>query len=682
MKSAHIAPIKYRPEIDGLRALAVSMVIVVHAFPSKMRGGFIGVDVFFVISGFLIASIILTELRAGKLSFVGFYIRRANRIFPALVLVLLSSLIFGWFALFADEFKSLGRSTAAGAGFVANINLYKEVGYWDVSSKLKPLLHLWSLGVEEQFYFVFPCLLWITWKNKLDIVSVLLVCVVASGIWSYASMNSDQAAAFYLPLQRAWELLSGSILAYLTITSSGQRPKMLGALNHVLHKIIYLRKAEVAPHILNNVAALAGLSMILVAAFGFNASIPFPGRWSLLPVGGALLLIAAGSHAWINRVIFSNKIAVYIGLISFPLYLWHWPLLSFACIVGSGALSNRVGYIAVILSFVLASATYHFLEKPLRNNPTGRGTKALCLAILLALLGGTGFYIDRHEGIRIRAIEKNRSSELFTIRRPSVAWDESNGCFKGLPDIFKYNFLHGHLDGTLVHCDALRIEDVSMALVGDSNAGQFAYDLHARYKTSILTIHSSGRSYIREFDGDETSQAIIAFLLKQTQIKTIIISHLGVGLVQGEFPTLGTEPIINPKYEIGLKKTIHEFQDAGKRVILVLSIPILDFDPKRCQVRPFSKNQNSERCSIPLQEILQSHRSYLDVKKRIVTEFPNLEIIDPMAYLCDKQACYAKKGGVILYADRKHVNFQGSIMVTKPLIELIDRIPTKQVNLN
>jgi peptidoglycan/LPS O-acetylase OafA/YrhL len=363
MNPVHSTTLNYRPEIDGLRALAVLMVIVAHAFPTRMPGGFIGVDVFFVISGFLITGIIQTEMLSGKFRFIDFYIRRANRIFPALIMVLLFSLIFGWFALFVDEYKSLGRSIAAGAGFVANINLYKEVGYWDVSSKLKPLLHLWSLGVEEQFYLAFPFFLWVIWRSKFNIIMVLLLCGLASSIWARFSMDVDPAAAFYLSLQRAWELLSGAALSALSIASAGKQPQQLAKLNLVLHKIKYKSScqtsAKCAPRSLNNVAALTGLVMILIAAFGLDATIPFPGKWSLLPVGGALLLIAAGSQAWLNRVIFSNRIAVYIGLISYPLYLWHWPLLSFAQIVDSGSPSARISNTVIIISFIVSLRSIH-----------------------------------------------------------------------------------------------------------------------------------------------------------------------------------------------------------------------------------------------------------------------------------------------------------------------------------
>jgi peptidoglycan/LPS O-acetylase OafA/YrhL len=654
MTAMQSGPSRYRPEIDGLRALAILLVIMVHAFPASMSGGFVGVDVFFVISGFLIAGIIFTEMELENFSFTAFYIRRANRIFPALILVLGSSLILGWFTLFAEEFKSLGRSIAAGAGFAANINLYTEVGYWDVSGKFKPLLHLWSLGVEEQFYLAFPCMLWIIRKTKLNPVIALLLCSIASGLWARTSMNSDQAAAFYLPLQRAWELMAGAILAALTRHGADQRSS--------------------ASSLVHDLAALVGISMILLATFGLDETIPFPGKWSLLPVGGAALIIAAGSNAWINRVVLSNKVVVYVGLISFPLYLWHWPLMSFASILAGGSMSNAILGTALALSFVLACATYHLLEKPLRLSAPSPGARALALTLVLAVLGSIGYVIYKNEGFRSRPIEQHHAADLFIIKRPALAQDDTNPCFKALPDSFKDKFQQGLLPGTLVHCQAKRMEDVSIAMIGDSNAGQYAKDLHDHFGASILTIHSSGRPYVKNINHDETSQTMLSFLAKQASVKTIIIAHLGVELAQGDKPTLGKVQVLtHPQYEQGLIDTIKDFQAEGKRVILLASIPILDFDPKRCEARPLSSLSLTGQCAIARQDIEKTHSPYLAVMKHFRANFSQLEIVDPMNFLCDQKACYAKQNGLILYSDKKHLNSHGSALVTGPVIDLIER---------
>src|SRR5437870_5550894 len=207
---------KYRPDIDGLRALAVLSVVAFHAFPTSLPGGFLGVDVFFVISGYLISTIILENLDKGAFSLAEFYGRRVRRIFPALLVVLLASYVFGWLALLADEYAQLGKHIAAGAGFVSNLVLWNEVGYFDRSADTKPLLHLWSLGIEEQFYLAWPLLLWFSWKRRFVAPVVLALAAlsfIATALWS----NVDAVATFYSPLTRFWELLGGSMLAWLAL---------------------------------------------------------------------------------------------------------------------------------------------------------------------------------------------------------------------------------------------------------------------------------------------------------------------------------------------------------------------------------------------------------------------------------------------------------------------------------
>jgi peptidoglycan/LPS O-acetylase OafA/YrhL len=213
----HLSHPKYRPDIDGLRAIAVLSVVAFHAFPNLVKGGLIGVDVFFVISGYIISTIIFENLDRGTFSLAEFYARRIRRIFPALLLVLVASYAFGWFALLADEYKQLGKHIAAGAGFVSNIVLWNEAGYFDNSAETKPLLHLWSLGIEEQFYIVWPLLLWLTWKQKFNLLTITIPLAAASFYLSVKGIGKDEVANFYSPQTRFWELLSGSLLAWMTL---------------------------------------------------------------------------------------------------------------------------------------------------------------------------------------------------------------------------------------------------------------------------------------------------------------------------------------------------------------------------------------------------------------------------------------------------------------------------------
>src|SRR5262249_7401395 len=262
--------IRYRPEIDGMRALAVTLVVMAHAFPTLVPNGFVGVDIFFVISGYLITGILVSQLRERSFSLAAFYVRRANRIFPALILMLMACLAFGWLSLYADEFEILGRSAAAGAGFVANVDFFLQSGYWDISSKLKPLLHLWSLGVEEQFYLLWPLLLWSIWALRLNLIATCIALGSASLALNLWSIGSHPAATFYLPFSRLWELLAGGLLAVYGPTWSD--------------------KSTAATGVVSNACALTGIGLIAFALATPCPPAKFPGWHAIPPVLGTALL--------------------------------------------------------------------------------------------------------------------------------------------------------------------------------------------------------------------------------------------------------------------------------------------------------------------------------------------------------------------------------------------------------
>jgi peptidoglycan/LPS O-acetylase OafA/YrhL len=366
VKQEHLSHPKYRPDIDGLRAVAVLAVVAFHAFPSWVRGGFIGVDVFFVISGYLISIIIFENLDRNTFSFTEFYARRIKRIFPALLLVLIACFAFGWFALLADEYQQLGKHIAAGAGFISNFTLWNEAGYFDNSADTKPLIHLWSLGIEEQFYIVWPILLWFAWKRKFNLLTITIFVAIASFVLNIKGIKQDMVATFYSPQTRFWELLCGSSLAWFTLYKKNAFSNLKQKLDYWLSRAIYSEKQEAEDKTLLNVLSFVGLLLLAYGFFHIHKEFSFPGKWALVPVLGAVLIISAGSNTWVNRTILSNQVAVWFGLISFPLYLWHWPLLSFARIVESEVPSRNIRLAAVVLSIVLAWLTYKFVERPLR----------------------------------------------------------------------------------------------------------------------------------------------------------------------------------------------------------------------------------------------------------------------------------------------------------------------------
>ncbi len=346
----HLSHPKYRPDIDGLRAIAVLAVVAFHAFPGWIRGGFIGVDVFFVISGFLISTIIFESLDRDAFSFREFYARRIKRIFPALLCVLITSFAFGWFALLAEEYKQLGKHIAAGAGFVSNFALWSEAGYFDVAADVKPLLHLWSLGIEEQFYIVWPLVLWFSWRRKFNLFGLVALIAVVSFCLNIYEVNKDPVAAFYSPQTRFWELLCGSMLAWFALYKKEFFSRIGLRLDGLLCSVICRERFGNDGKTLSNVLSVTGFLLVFIGFWCISKSVGFPGKWALLPVSGAVLIIASGSGAFLNRWVLSNKIAVWFGLISFPLYLWHWPILSFLRIVESGTPSPEARIAAVFLS--------------------------------------------------------------------------------------------------------------------------------------------------------------------------------------------------------------------------------------------------------------------------------------------------------------------------------------------
>jgi len=382
---------KYRSDIDGLRAVAVLAVVACHTFPNRLSGGFIGVDIFFVISGFLISTIIFENLKQGTFRFTEFYSRRIRRIFPALITILVSVLVIGWFLLIPEELNELGRFLAAGAGFVTNFTLQEQKqGYFGNSSQSNPLLHLWSLGVEEQFYIVWPIFLWFAWKCKLNQLKfIVIIAFVSFAINIYGAMTNP-AAIFYLPQTRFWELMCGSILAWLVINKHNERINQKIEIYRKLTRFVHSEYSESNFRTFPNVLSLLGVFLILFGFVFFDSSMIYPGLWAVIPVLGTVLIILAGPGAWINNKVLSQKVLVWFGLISFPLYLWHWPLISFAWIINPQPPSASVRAVAVFLAIVLAWLTTILIEKPLRYGNLRIPLKvvSLCATTILIVLVG------------------------------------------------------------------------------------------------------------------------------------------------------------------------------------------------------------------------------------------------------------------------------------------------------
>src|SRR5437879_7644415 len=325
---------RYRPDIDGLRAIAVMLVVNFHAFPEAMPGGFIGVDIFFVISGFLITGIIVRELDQQRFSLLAFYNRRIRRIFPALIVVLCATLVLGWLWMLPAAYAQLSADVFASAAFFSNIALLLQSGYFDIESAKKPLLHLWSLGIEEQFYLFWPLILMLVVLLRLSILVAASMIGVASFALNVALIASDPVATFYLPFTRAWELLAGAVLA-----CSWNRVSQNSTAS--------------------TLRASLGILLIAIAAGVLDTKIAFPGWWAILPVAGAALLLSA-PEAWFCRIVLASRPLVWIGLISYPLYLWHWPLFVFVAIIKFAPLTLLERELIIGTSFALDWLTFRF----------------------------------------------------------------------------------------------------------------------------------------------------------------------------------------------------------------------------------------------------------------------------------------------------------------------------------
>jgi peptidoglycan/LPS O-acetylase OafA/YrhL len=385
----------YRPDIDGLRAIAVLLVLFYHVFPNSITGGFIGVDIFFVISGYLISGIILNALNENRFSFKDFFFRRIKRIYPVLMLVLFTSYFLGWFFLMPKEFKELNKHILGGVGFVANFTLWQDSGYFDSLPELKPLMHLWSLGIEEQFYLVWPLSLFILWKFHSKYIFFFVFAIILSFITNIFFIKNYPEAVFYFPFTRFWELMMGSLLALLA-----------------LKKRIQLSKR------VENVLSFLGFLFILIATIKLSKHSSFPGWWAILPTIGSVFIIQS-QNSWLNKKILSNKIAVWIGLISYPLYLWHWLIISFTYFV-IGDLPYKLDRIGIIVvSFLVAWFSFRYVESPIRHAKKS-GKIVLNLISVSFIIGILSFSSFKLNGIPERMENKisNMPSELRELLNP------------------------------------------------------------------------------------------------------------------------------------------------------------------------------------------------------------------------------------------------------------------------
>ena len=654
----------YRREIDGLRAVAVSSVILFHAGVKPFTGGFVGVDVFFVISGYLITSLIVTEKTAGRFSLLGFYERRARRILPALFCVVAACLPFAYWWLTPSDLAKFSKSAVAVSWFTSNIYFLGEKGYFDPVAELKPLLHTWSLAVEEQFYVLFPPMLMLIWRfARRRLIWVMSALALASLVFAQWAAIWKPDLAFYILPTRAWELLIGAILA------------------------IYLAEHKNSPAAtpLSQMMSGLGLALILYAVLALNRNTPDPGVYFLIPTLGVALIIAFARPGTVVSAILGSKPFVGIGLISYSAYLWHWPLFTFARYRSPSEPPIAIFVIFIAATFILAYVSWRFVEQPFRN-------RTLFTRAQIFKLGASG------------------SAALLAI---GLLGD----VYGGFPQRLPPNVIAG--DGGEVCRPRTRLPenpDVRMCEFGDETAARTVVvygDSHSRALSKEIDRHlreEKIKGIMFDIDGDceiipefferdgfgRRARCMKAFhdllaYFKRTSFEIIVAMRWTVRMypTQGEVENLtftnsdgatdrltyreyfarsplGTESIaVNDKRE-ALRQFIEGLLSVGVKVYVVYPIPEIGWDIIRVnQWHYLSTGKILDQLSIDMHDYDKRNKFVLSILSEFESR-PNFVAVKPQPIFCDsliKGRCAAQFGGVPYYVDDNHLSRIGSRFV-------------------
>ncbi|WP_313240752.1 acyltransferase family protein [Sphingobacterium multivorum] len=618
----------YRADIDGLRAIAIVSVLIFHAFPGILHSGFIGVDVFFVISGYLISGILYKSIGQGSFSFIDFYQRRINRIFPALLAVLIFSMCVGWFGLLQHEYAQLGKHVASGSAFLSNFILWSEINYFDNASETKPLLHLWSLAIEEQFYLLWPPLLLLIFKaNKKYIFPVILIIAIVSFAYCISLAKVDLSAAFYNPAARAWELLCGALLAW-HMYSRNQIP---GAQR-------------------SNIFAFLGLCLLVVGFLVIEKN-NFPGWKTIFPVFGTVMLIAAGPQSWINGKLLSSKPVVFIGLISYPLYLWHWPLLVFPKVVGGLQPSYLWQTVLLLISFVLAFLTYRCIEKPLRSIESK--SKSIILLVAVILVGTAGYVIYRNDGVASRkyANLQNFRGDLGHTKFHEYVAKDYFPCTD--PQIEK----KADRWESFVRCAQSKPgPDIDVVLLGDSHAEHLFIGVASALDNKNVTFLTKGEM---PFLSNPEAKYLIEYAAGLKSASTVIISARWRGRIDLLKPGVDFEKELDATVDFLIKN--------NKKVVIALDTPSFPFEPSVCKGDRWI-NWAQGDCSMPAAPYQAELNSYKGFIQSIAARH-GATVVDLSGAFCDGKVCHMTGEGEIFYRDFHHLNINGSAKAGKFLVD-------------
>jgi len=651
----------YRPDIDGLRAIAVLSVLFFHTSIWRFTGGFVGVDIFFVISGYLITSIIAKDIVAGKFSFASFYERRMRRIFPALFFLISVCLLIAIFTFVPDDFTALAKEVLATTCFVSNFYFLRHSGsggYFTFSSDLQTLLHTWSLAVEEQFYFLFPglLLLLVRWKKRRTVQFLLALAIVSFALSIWLTRRHPSVAFYILP-SRAWELLMGSLLALNLIPPPKLRP-------------------------VRELAGIAGLALIACADFLFTSQTTFPGWSAFVPCSGACLIIYAGEEgaSWASAVL-SFPPLVFIGVISYSLYLWHWPLIVFARYFLIDDLGNTAKVCVICGSFLMAFLSFEFVESPFRGRDSSfsrRQVFKLSLAVSLVCLA-IGLTITRTGGLPQRYDAPTRS--LFV---------ENTARRNDFPDACENVMTNPH-----------RLTDINLCIIGpnasrkilfwgDSHVQQlypavnYLYDegdLRGRGAIFAVANGCPPTENMNVPGGDFHCDAFFPLVMtraKEQDIDTVFIgffgwwlydNHLICRTVNGECVTGDSVEMLRALFFAELTDQVRRLQSLGKRVIICMPFPVYDVPIPSLEIH------NAVFSRFGLTRVAKKRPSP-DFSEQIlqVSRATGADIFDPRKSLCNRGPCIYQIDGVSIYKDDNHIA-ASQIGILEPNLEQVLAAP-------
>jgi peptidoglycan/LPS O-acetylase OafA/YrhL len=620
---------RYRDDIDGLRAVAVLAVIAFHINAQLVPGGFVGVDVFFVISGYLLTGLILNALENGTFSFADFYSRRIKRIFPAYIAISLVTLAVSSWLLIPNDYIFYTTSLAASWAFVSNIFFSMlSWGYFGQRTEEFPLLHTWSLSVEEQFYFLFPLLLIGLFRYcRTYMVAWLTVLGIALGIVS--GMKTGEIKSYFLLTSRAHELIIGA-LTFFVLQRYPPRPGLFPA-----------------------VLAVSGMVMVIGSFLLINKDMPFPGINSLFPCMGTALVIAGCSCANVVSATLRTKPLVAVGLLSYSLYLWHWPIIAFLK-YRQVEMTLHIGVAAVASAFALAWITWKFIETPPRRN-VALGFRPAFLrlyALPAALFMGIGLFSYITEGAPqrfsgdLRALISSYSFERDLARACSVRAEDYN--------TVTLDYLHAHCA-----FGATGPEKARVMLMGDSHAHHFKPFVEQLVTDAGLkaVYHVQGGCFPTELQvtdrnperGPDTCQRRNADLLK-------LAGHFDYVVLAGYW---ASEP--ERELEKELRHVIDAIVAAGATPVIFKDNPFHEPDLSRCVLyRKRGWMEDGANCHIPYRVAAEAQAEYDAIVERMQAAQPKTIIIDPRRVMCNERECLTYTGNTALYKDANHLNTRAS----------------------